>query len=227
MNVLAFDTATAATVAAFGGVERRDDPRPGTRAAHAQKLLTLIEEVLAASQAGWSDVDRIAVGVGPGTFTGLRIGIASAQALAQATGIELVGVSTLASLELAARGAYDDERAILAVIDARRNEAFVSGAGLAPCVLTPEALGDVAGSVGGGRVGTDSGNGVVAVGDGALRFRELLERAGATVPDDDSPLHRVSALQHCRLALDAQPTTTSVIEPEYLRQPDAELAQRA
>jgi len=86
-------------------------------------------------------------------------------------------------------------------------------------VLTPEALGEVAGQL--------TSNRVLAVGDGALRFRELLERAGATVPDDDSPLHRVSALQHCRLALDAQPTTTSVIEPEYLRQPDAELAQRA
>jgi tRNA threonylcarbamoyladenosine biosynthesis protein TsaB len=234
MNVLAFDTATAATVAAFGGLERRDDPRPGTRPAHAQKLLSLIEEVLAASQAGWSDVDRIAVGVGPGTFTGLRIGITTAQALAQATGIELVGVSTLASLELAARGAYDDQRPILAVIDARRNEAFVSGAGLDPRVLTPEALGEVAGSVGGGRVGIESGNGgvtvgngLVAVGDGALRFRDVLERAGATVPDDDSPLHRVSAVQHCALALDAQPTTNGVIEPEYLRRPDAELAHRA
>jgi tRNA threonylcarbamoyladenosine biosynthesis protein TsaB len=248
MNVLAFDTATAATVAAFGELERRDDPPPGTRPAHAQKLLTLIEEVLAASQAGWSDVDRIAVGVGPGTFTGLRIGIASAQALAQATGIELVGVSTLASLELAARGAYDDQSPILAVIDARRNEAFVSGAGLDPRVLTPEALGEVAGSVGGGRVGIESGNGgvtvgnglvavgdglvavgdgLVAVGDGALRFRDVLERAGATVPDDDSPLHRVSAVHHCVLALDAQPTTNGVIEPHYLRQADAELAHRA
>jgi tRNA threonylcarbamoyladenosine biosynthesis protein TsaB len=219
MNVLALDTATAATVVALGDLERRDDPPAGARPRHAQKLLSLVQAVLDASQAGWSEVDRIAVGVGPGTFTGLRIGIATAQALAQATGIELVGVSTLASLELAARDTYGDQRAVLAVIDARRNEAFVSGTGLAPCVLTPEALGEVAGQ--------RTSNGVLAVGDGALRFRELLERAGATVPDDDSPLHRVSAVQHCRLALGAQPTTTGVIEPEYLRQPDAELAQRA
>ena len=227
MNVLAFDTATAATVAAFGDLERRDDPPAGTRPGHAQKLLSLIHAVLDASQAGWSDVDRIAVGVGPGTFTGLRIGIATAQALAQATGIELVGVSTLASLELAARGVHGDGRAILAVIDARRNEAFVSGAGLRPCVLTPEALGEVARAVGGGRAGFDSSKEVLAVGDGALKFRSQLERAGATVPDDDSPLHRVSAVYHRRLALDAQPTTTGVIKPEYLRQPDAELARRA
>jgi tRNA threonylcarbamoyladenosine biosynthesis protein TsaB len=168
MNVLAFDTATAATVAAFGDLERRDDPPAGTRPGHAQQLLRLIHAALGASGVGWGDVDRIAVGVGPGTFTGLRIGIATAQALAQATGIELVGVSTLASLELAARGVHGEERAILAVIDARRNEAFVSGAGLMPCVLTPEALGEVAGAVGGRRVGIDSSNGVLAVGDGAL-----------------------------------------------------------
>jgi len=218
VRVLAFDTATAATVAAFGELERRDDPPAGTRPGHAQKLLSLIHAVLNESNAGWGDVDRIAVGVGPGTFTGLRIGIATAQALAQATAIELVGVSTLASLELAARSALGDQRQILAVIDARRNEAFVSGAGLSPCVLTPEGLGDVAGQ--------RASDGIVAVGDGAVKFRALLEQAGATVPRDGSPLHRVSAVYHCRLALDAQPTTTGVVVPEYLRQPDAELARK-
>jgi len=218
MKVLAFDTATAATVAAFGELERRDDPPAGARPAHASKLLSLIHAVLAESGAGWQDVERIAVGVGPGTFTGLRIGIASAQALAQATGVELVGVSTLASLELAARTFYGAERPILAVIDARRSEAFVSGAGLSPCVLTPAALGEVAGQ--------RASNGVTAVGDGAVKFRSELEQAGARVPADDSPLHRVSAIYHCRLALDAQPTTTGVVEPDYLRQPDAELARR-
>jgi tRNA threonylcarbamoyladenosine biosynthesis protein TsaB len=227
MNVLAFDTATAATVAALGDLELRDDPAAGTRPGHAQKLLSLIHELLDASDAGWSQIDRIAVGVGPGTFTGLRIGIATAQALAQSTGIELVGVSTLASLELAARAAYGDKPAILAVIDARRNEAFVSGAGLRPCVLTPEALGEVARINSHPPTPNRPSNGVLAVGDGALKFRGLLERAGATVPDDGSPLHRVSAVYHCRLALDAQPTTTGVIEPDYLRQPDAELAHKA
>jgi tRNA threonylcarbamoyladenosine biosynthesis protein TsaB len=226
MNVLAFDTATTATVAAFGELERRDDPPAGTRPAHAQQLLSLIRAVLDGSQAGWSDVDRIAVGVGPGTFTGLRIGIATAQALAQATGIELVGVSTLASLELAARSIEADELAVLAVIDARRNEAFVSGAGLSPRVLTPTALGEVARMVAGGRARVDSSQAVLAVGDGALKFRSQLEQAGATVPADDSPLHRVSAVYHCRLALDAVPSANRVVAPEYLRQPDAELARK-
>lgn len=217
MRVLAFDTATAATTVALGDLERRDDPSPGARPAHARKLLTLIHELFEEAGTGWGEIDRIAVGVGPGTFTGLRIGIASAQALARSTGIPLVGVSTLASLELGARSALGCERALLAVIDARRGEAFVAGDGMAPVVLTPKALGDVA--------QLKARNGVTAVGDGAIRFRETLERAGATVPVDDSPLHRVSAIQHCRLAEHETPAEQP-LEPQYLRAPDAEQAQQ-
>ena len=217
MRVLAFDTATAATAVALGELERRDDPPAGARPGHAQKLLRLIHELLEQSGSGWSDIDRIAVGVGPGTFTGLRIGIATAHALSQSTGIPLVGVSTLASLELAAREVFDAGRPVLAVIDARRGEAFAAGAGLSPAVLTPEALGEVA--------GTQASNGVIAVGDGALRFRETLERVGASVPEDSSPLHRVCARYHCWLAEAALPSEGNRVEPEYLRVPDAELTR--
>ncbi|MDE3131710.1 MAG: tRNA (adenosine(37)-N6)-threonylcarbamoyltransferase complex dimerization subunit type 1 TsaB, partial [Acidobacteriota bacterium] len=140
MRVLAFDTATARTAVALceigtgaldGGVgaldlSAVDDPPVGGRPGHAQRLLSLIDGLLRRGGVGWADVDRIAVGVGPGTFTGLRIGIAIAQALAAATGLPLVGVSTLRALALAA---YDSEpaRATLAVLDARRGEAFLAG----------------------------------------------------------------------------------------------------
>lgn len=234
MRVLAFDTATALTAVAlrdFGeapnvcllstvDLAAVDDPPPGQRPGHAQRLLVLINELLT-QDGGWDGVDRIAVGVGPGTFTGLRIGIATAQALAGATARPLVGVSTLRSLALAA---YDREPDIakLAVIDARRNEAFVAGwkpgadplttaPALAPCVLRPEELEQV--------VGVDT----LAVGDGALKFRELFERAGARVPDAGSPLHRVSAREHARLAV-LEPLPAGLVEPEYLRLPDAEIS---
>jgi tRNA threonylcarbamoyladenosine biosynthesis protein TsaB len=215
VNVLAFDTATAATTVALGEFERRDDPPPGARPGHAQRLLALIQEILESSGSSWAEIDRIAVGVGPGTFTGLRIGIATAQALSQSTGIPLVGVSTLASLELGAREALGPGRPVLAVIDARRGEAFVAGPGISPAVLTPTALGEVA--------GTQASNGVIAIGDGALKFRETLEQAGATVPEDGSPLHRVCARYHCWLAEAAAPSEDNRVEPQYLRVPDAEL----
>lgn len=240
MRVLALDTATARTAVALRDIDSGanvclrseldlaavDDPAPGGRPGHAQRLLSLIDELMRRGDADWDSIERIAVGVGPGTFTGLRIGIASAQALSAATGLPLVGVSTLRSLALAARD-RDPAMATLAVIDARRGEAFVAGwargddplaaaPALAPRVLTPEQLARVAGA---------SAASTRAVGDGALKFRDLLEHAGVTVPDGDSPLHRVSAREHCRLAVLAQPATDGRIEPEYLRLPDAEVSR--
>jgi tRNA threonylcarbamoyladenosine biosynthesis protein TsaB len=216
-NVLAFDTATGATAVALGAREARDDPPAGGRPGHARALLSLIEQLLR-DGGGWERIERIAVGIGPGTFTGLRIGIATAHALARARSLPLVGVSTLASLELGARECHGPETPILAVIDARRGEAFVAGCGLAPTVLTPAALGEVA--------GTQAGNGVIAVGDGALKFRQLLEAAGARVPDDDAPEHRVSAVYHCRLAVALEPGPADTVAPQYLRVSDAELSLR-
>jgi tRNA threonylcarbamoyl adenosine modification protein YeaZ len=225
MRVLAFDTATARTAVALRDFDEMsnvdlaaaDDPPASARPGHAQHLLALIQGLLDESGSGWEAVDRIAVGIGPGTFTGMRIGIATAQALAAATGTALVGVSTLLSLEGAALASLATPRPVLAVIDARRGEAFVGGDGLAPCVLTPERLGEV--------VAERVARGVVSVGDGALKFRELLERVGAHVPPDDAPVHRVSAREHCRQAVERTPVTDGRVQPEYLRLPDAEVAK--
>src|SRR5271154_1227532 len=138
MIVLGFDTAPASTT---GGVllselstlQARDDPRPGEHPGHATRLLGLTSELLVAAGVAWGELDRIAVGVGPGTFTGLRVGIATARGLAQSLGVELVAVSSpraLAAAALApasASGAAPYEcDAVLAVIDARRGEAFAA-----------------------------------------------------------------------------------------------------
>jgi tRNA threonylcarbamoyladenosine biosynthesis protein TsaB len=238
MRLLAFDTATRLTAVALRDLETEanvcaretldlavvDDPPAGGRPGHAQKLLVLIHDVFERAGTNWDTVDRIAVGTGPGTFTGLRIGISTAQALASATGLPLVGVSTLSALALAA---HDREPAAakLAVIDARRGEAFVAGwrAGegpldaepmLRPQVLTPEQL---------ARVASGSGADTLAVGDGAIKFREILEAAGVSVPDAQSPRHRVSAREHCRLATLLAPSADGTVAPEYLRLPDAEI----
>jgi tRNA threonylcarbamoyladenosine biosynthesis protein TsaB len=211
MRILAIDTATARTAVAVLDTEvgsaslinACDDPAVGARPNHARAVLGLVEDVLGEG----GDPDRIAVGVGPGTFTGLRIGIATAQALARGFGCELVGVSTLASLERAAREARPDAD-LLAVIDARRGEAFVAGTGLAPVVVKPEALS----VLGGGRF---------AVGDGAIKFRAELEQGGADVPPDDDQLHQVQAAFHCLLG--AHSPLPATVQPMYLRLPDAEL----
>jgi tRNA threonylcarbamoyladenosine biosynthesis protein TsaB len=236
VNILAFDTATPATTVALAGVgdviyTARDDPQPGARPGHATRLLPLTTMVLERAGIGWGEVDRIGVGVGPGTFTGLRIGIATARALARARDIPLVGVSTLQSLALGGPPAastlvgYD---AVLAVLDARRGEVFAASwrmseveqfetALLLPHVLAPEALADLVAPL---------GPTTLAIGDGAVAFREALERSGAFIPDDDSQLHRVTATNHCRLALSLQASVPDDVRPDYLRAPDAELARR-
>jgi tRNA threonylcarbamoyladenosine biosynthesis protein TsaB len=211
----------------------RDDPAPGERPRHTTRLMPLVSAVLEAASISWKDADRIAVGVGPGTFTGLRIGIATARALSRATGIPLVGVSTLESLALGALPDPDEPvsvHAITAVIDARRGEVFAAGwrleggRELAPAhrFLEPRAL---AAAELAKRLSTLGGS-VVAVGDGAVEFREVLEQSGASIPDGDSDLHKVSAISHCRLAAGAAASGPDEIRPEYLRLPDAEQNRR-
>ena len=225
MIVVGLDTATPATAAAVlapGGtaVERRDDPAPGARPQHAARLLELAEAALEAAGTDWDGVDRLAVGLGPGGFTGLRIGIATARALAQGRGLELVGVGSLAALAAGAAEAAGGAP-VLAVLDARRGEAFAAAHApdgterLAPAALAPDALAAVAARL------AAEGAGLLAAGDGAVRFRQQLERAGAAVPADGSPVHRLSAVQVCRLGAAGRPADRDALVPHYVREPDA------
>ncbi|HTP23338.1 MAG TPA: tRNA (adenosine(37)-N6)-threonylcarbamoyltransferase complex dimerization subunit type 1 TsaB [Solirubrobacteraceae bacterium] len=237
MRILAFDTATPSTTVALSGAGEvvymaRDDPRPGQRPGHATRLLPLTAAVLKRAGIGWDGVDRIAVGLGPGTFTGLRIGIATARALARARDIPLVGVSTLQSLALAgpeARPSAAGLDAVFAVLDARRGEVFAASwridealefdnALLLPKAFAPQALAELISPL---------GEAALAIGDGAIAFRGVLERSGAFIPDDDSQLHRVTATNHCRLAASLRASAADEVRPDYLRAPDAEMAHRS
>jgi tRNA threonylcarbamoyladenosine biosynthesis protein TsaB len=240
VKILAFDTATPATAVAVAecvdgsgrsepqlAVALRDDPVPGARPNHTSRLLELVEQVLADASFGWEELDRIAVAVGPGTFTGLRIGISTAQALARARGLPLVGVSTLDALALPALAQHAGSN-VLAVLDARRGEAFAAGypahalpgddaPALKPSVLDPQALETAAAAL---------GEGSLAVGGGAIKFAANLQRAGLLIPPEDSELHRITALAHCRLATATRPGEPQAVQPNYLRLPDAEITRR-
>ncbi|MGI8594266.1 MAG: tRNA (adenosine(37)-N6)-threonylcarbamoyltransferase complex dimerization subunit type 1 TsaB [Solirubrobacteraceae bacterium] len=242
MIVLGFDTATSATTVAVASRDRaaeaRHDPAAGERPGHATRLLALVAEAMQRAEVDWQEVDRIAVGVGPGSFTGLRIGVATARALGHSRNIEVVGVSTLRALAIgsgagvpggaeatsvAAPPGAAPRRAILAVLDARRGEAFAAAwvedvALFAPAALAPASLGDRARAL---------SPAPLAVGDGAIRFRMALEAAGAEVPADGDRRHRVSARHHCSLAVVAATGSSEGVLPDYLRLPDAEIARRA
>jgi tRNA threonylcarbamoyladenosine biosynthesis protein TsaB len=191
---LAFDTATAvATSALVDG-----DEVLGERVSRAQTLLEDVDALLRQAGAHPSDLDRLAVGVGPGSFTGVRIGLAAARGLALSLDLPGSGVSTLSALAAGAPGA-------LPVVDAKRREVFALLDGELR-VLTPPEL--------------PLEGGTTCVGDGAKRYRALLEERGATVPPDDDERHLPRARFHAVLA--GEPVPVDELEPLYLRVPDAE-----
>ncbi|MCW3016542.1 MAG: peptidase glycoprotease [Solirubrobacterales bacterium] len=222
MIVLGLDTATADTcVGLYSDTEglelelaRHHRPAPGERPGHAQQLLSLAAAVLHEASLTWTAIDRIAVGVGPGTFTGLRIGVASARALAQASGTQLAGVSTLQAL---ANGAVGDDAPVLACIDARRGEVFVGAWAGGTCLLQTRAVApaDLPALVAG--LGGDQ---LLTVGDGAVRYRDAFGDT-ANIPADEDRRHHVHGLAVCRLARFAPVADRDALMPDYVRAPDA------
>jgi tRNA threonylcarbamoyladenosine biosynthesis protein TsaB len=241
VSLLGIDTSTAASAAC---VLRSDgevfqvapDPAALTaRPAHARELMPAVADVMERAGLGYGDLEAIAVGVGPGTFTGLRIGIATARALASANGLLLRPVSSLAALaagieaeaaaagtgaEAAGTGAEAEAPpSLLAVIDAKRGEVFAAnyeqGGGdrrWGPLALRPEELAD--------RIQAE-GRTALAAGDGSIRFRGVLGAAGICVMPDDSRAHVVRALHVCRLAAAVPGVAPQAVLPDYLRAPDA------
>ena len=194
MLTLAFDTATRVATAALV----RDGKVLGERVSRAVSVLEDADELLREAGAEQRDLTGLVVGTGPGSFTGLRLGLAAARGLAFALDVPVAGVSTLRALAAGSPGA-------LPVVDAGRREVFVLD-GPEPAVRKPEEL--------------ELEPGTVCVGDGALRYRAVLESRGAEIPPDDDERHLPRARFHAALASDFGPAEK--IEPLYLRVPDAE-----
>lgn len=221
MFLLAVDTATDYAVVGTtsdGEVLRETSvpPGPDGRPRHSQVLLAEIERSVEAA-GGWPCIDRIAIGIGPGSFTGLRIGIATARALAQARGVPLAPVGSLAALARGMSEAGVDDGLALPVFDARRSEAFAAlfedrEEVWPPFVAPPDELA--------ARV-HELDRAPLAAGDGALRFAAELEAAGATVAPPEDPIHRVAARHVCAVGEAAVEAPTDQIQPLYLRPPDA------
>jgi tRNA threonylcarbamoyladenosine biosynthesis protein TsaB len=167
---------------------------------------------------GWSAVDLIAVGLGPGTFTGLRVGIATARGLGASLGLPVRGVCTLDALAVGiGEAGVAGER--LAVLDGWRGEVFAAlyapdGARIwEPAVYRPEELA--------ARV-VALGEPPSVAGSGAVRFRHELARDGVRIPDDSDPVHRIAARHVCALAAAVAEEEAGGLAPIYLRPPDAE-----
>jgi tRNA threonylcarbamoyladenosine biosynthesis protein TsaB len=197
MLTLAFDTATGVATSALV----RDGQVLGERASRAVRVLADAEELLEEAGAEPRELSRLVVGTGPGSFTGVRMGLAAARGLAFALDLQLAGISTLDALAAGALGA-------LPVVDAGRREVFALVDG-APAVTAPDEL--------------LLEPGTVCVGDGAVRYRDVLEKLGGEIPPRESELHLPRARFHAELA--RQFVDPETVEPLYLRLPDAEQAR--
>ena len=193
MLILAFDTATAVATSALV----RDGDVLGERASAPVRVLEDVDALLREAGVEPGDLDALAVGIGPGSFTGVRLGLAAARGLALALDLPVAGVSTLDALAASAPDAVP-------VIDAKRREIFTRTDG--EIVAVPAAAFEAPGRT--------------CVGDGAVRYREHLESTGAVVPPDDSELHLPHARFHALLAHDFGPA--ELVEPVYVRAPDAD-----
>ncbi len=193
MLILAFDTATAIATSALV----RDGMVLGERTTTPVRVLEAFEELLRESGVDPSGLDALAVGIGPGSFTGVRMGLAVARGLGLALDVPAAGVSTLDALAAGAPGAVP-------LIDAKRREIFTQHEG--EVVALPAAAFEAPGRT--------------CVGDGAIRYRDHLEQTEAEVPPDDSELHVPRARFHAQLARDFVPA--ELVEPIYIRAPDAD-----
>ena len=218
--LLALDTSTLQATAALlcggeilGEVERRVTT-------HSERLLVAIDDLLRGASLSIDRVDAIACGKGPGSYTGLRIGMSTAKALCWAAGRPLVCVSSLAALAGNVRGLRPRPALVVPCIDARRGEVFAGFFGpdgaLAPeVVIEPEAL-----------RARLAGEPALLVGDGALTYRAIF--AGLDLAPDAA--HAVRAREIGRLAMPrlARGDTEDVaaVEPTYLRASDAETGRK-
>jgi tRNA threonylcarbamoyladenosine biosynthesis protein TsaB len=213
MLILALDASTPITTVALARVERDErevlaEVSVSTRGA-SETLLPALHAALSLAGEELATVERLLVGVGPGTFTGIRIAAATARALTLGTGGALSKNSTLAALAAPALSCNAD---VLAVLDARRAQVFAqrfseAGPTTGISCVRPEDLFER--------------DAPLVVGDGAVRYRDALSSLGH-IPPDGAPLHRVTAAGHV-LSGDLAPVEAGELVPIYVREPDAEV----
>lgn len=215
MAVLAFDTCLGALSVALRYRAANGDwlireAYEARQTGHAERLMPMIAEVMAAAGRAFTDVDRFAVTVGPGTFTGVRVGVAAARAFALATGRPVVGISSLAVIAARGRallGPAAASRALLVAVDARRGAFYCAvhgapGTADTPALLTAKEAAELA------RL-----HGAVVIGSGAPLVAEA-------APDIETALPAIEPHARFLVQLAAERPPSDKISPLYLRAPD-------
>ena len=232
MNVLALDTTVrAGSVALVVGDRLVDERRGDASRSHAERLPSDLLDVAAAHGVAMEDVDVFAVAAGPGSFTGLRIGIASVQGLAFVGGTPVVAVSALEALAQLASIECDAGQIVAAWIDAQRRDVYAAMYRVADAaIFAPERLTSLAVPVVGDpaeilEAWTRRGDvPAVCIGDGAVRFADVVTRLSPATRIGGAPLlagaiGRMAAVRAQR----GEVVHPAAIQPLYVRRPDAEV----
>lgn len=221
MKILALDTSMAACSAAV--LTAGESPARSARRwerlerGHAETIVPMIQQVMAEARVAYRELDRIAVTTGPGTFTGVRVGVATGRGLALAAGVPLVGVTShavMARQVVTSNDSLTDAAIVAIAVDARRGQIYLSlfdGAGNAtsePRALTPDAGAE-----------TLPQAPVVAAGSGARLLADAAERGHARVRVVLSDL-QPDAAALAEIAASREPAVDPV-RPLYVRPPDA------
>jgi tRNA threonylcarbamoyladenosine biosynthesis protein TsaB len=220
--ILGIDTATEQISVALGGHEgviARFEVARGRR--HAEVLTPAIDFVCAQADIGLDEIGVVAVDVGPGLFTGMRVGLAAAKALALGLRIPMIGIS---SLDLLAFPHRRSDRVVVPVVDARKGEVFYAMYRQVPGglqqVVAPQVgpVDDLVGDL------LARSQDALCFGDGAHRYRdEILDGFHCEIGDDLYPSAApLVQLAHAR-ALREEWVSPAHITPEYLRPPDAQI----
>jgi tRNA threonylcarbamoyladenosine biosynthesis protein TsaB len=216
MRLAAIDTSTVlGSVALFDGEELVAEDAARVSNAHGEALLPMVSALFDRMQWKATDVARWAVGIGPGSFTGVRIAVATAKGIVIATGAELVGVTSLDALAYG----IDAEHFVVSVVEGGKGEVFVQARQRGRIILPPShvPMGEAAGRV--ANVGVHRGSHVIVVGEAArgIDWSALDEGVvlAIEVPHD---LPRASAVG--RIALGCVPDDADALEPAYVRPPE-------
>lgn len=221
MSVLAFDTCFGRVSVAVrhpgdGGAWAITSAGEMLATGHAERLLPMVQSVMREARVAFTDLARIAVSIGPGTFTGVRTGIAAARAIALATGKPVCGIGTLALMRATAVNGNEAllaGRTLAVIVDARRGEVYIQrfegdGAPLAePQILPVDAA-----------LALLPEAGVTLVGSGGPVLQAAAASSGrqleALMPGLEPDARALAALAHTLPIID-------IVKPHYLRAPDA------
>ena len=216
MRILAIDTALEACAACVATDDSDDllaeESMPLVRG-HAEALLPLIERVTARVEGGFEGLDRVAVTVGPGSYTGLRVGLSAARAIGLAAGIPVVGVTTL-SARLAPQLALNGEDTVVAAIDARHGAVYLQAMSVTEGTVIPPrhvAIGEAVSLLGGRRA--------ILTGSGAPAIAAAAGAAGLTVEVAETGAPQIAWVASLGLVADPE---QALPRPLYLRGPDAQ-----